>query len=212
MPWALIFFRFIYKLWWSSTSIFSSLNSSSSSNSTKSSIRRMHTISIVSIRPKTISFIRWLNTISYRVRVNTISSKRILTNIVNTILNTISSSSWLTKISCNNLLTSYYSPYWFYKPYGCIEWYTLWWRDIPDPTFYINICRGIDGYGSSGGGIDSSSSAKGPNIYQLSTCIYLITVEIDILNLYLTYRSTFLLPFVYIMGFHIMSMLMLFYL
>jgi len=172
----------------------------------------MHTISIVSIRPKTISFIRWLNTISYRVRVNTISSKRILTNIVNTILNTISSSSWLTKISCNNLLTSYYSPYWFYKPYGCFEWYILCWRDIPYPTFYIKICRGIDGYGSSGGGIDSSSSAKGPSIYQLSTCIYLITVEIDILNLYLTYRSTLVLPFVYIMGFHIMSMLMLFYL
>ena len=150
----------MYKLWWSSTSIFSSLNSSSSSNSAKSSIRRMHTISMVSTRPKTISFTRWLNTIS---------SKRILINIVNTIFNTIS----LTKISCNNLLTKYYSPYWFYKPYSCIEWYILWWRDIPDPTFYINICRGIDGYGFSGGGTNSSSSANGPSLYQLLTCAYI---------------------------------------
>ena len=87
------------------------------------------------------------------------------------------------------------------------------WRDIRDPTFYINICRGIDGYGSSGGGTDSSSCAKGPGFYQLLTCIYLITPKIDILKLYFTYRYTLALPFVYIMGFHIMmSMLMLFYL
>ena len=86
------------------------------------------------------------------------------------------------------------------------------WRDIPDPTFYINICRGTDGYGSSGGGTDSSISANGPSLYQFLTCIYLITAEIDILNLCLTYISILVLSFVYIMGFHIMSMLMLFYL
>ena len=100
----------------------------------------------------------------------------------------------MNSFSSNNLLNIYYSPDWFYKPYGCIEWYILWWRDITDPTFYINICKGIDGYGSSGGGTDSSSSANGPSLYKLLTCIYLITAEIDILNLYLTYISIFYCP------------------
>ena len=62
------------------------------------------------------------------------------------------------------------------------ERYILWWRDIPHPTFDIKICRGIDGYGSSGGGTNSSSFTNGPSLYQLLTCIYLITAEIDILK------------------------------
>ena len=83
----------------------------------------------------------------------------------------------------------------------------LWWRDIRDPTFEINICRGIDGYGFSCGGTDSSRFANGPSLYQLLTCIYLITTEIDILNLYLTYTSILVLSFLYIMGFHIILLI-----